>query len=70
MTVDKTVVVNFSEKDKEALYHLYKMLKSACCDNVACQCCPWDKICEIAFGADDELKFIDYVRREMSNHLA
>lgn len=63
MTVEKTIVVNFTEKDKDALRGMYEMANHCECQLCDCPSCPFSSFCSIATcKSNDAEEFIKNMR--------
>lgn len=73
MNIEKTIVVNFPEQDKETLRRMYRMVRDFDCLDISTSCisCPFYSFCGIIdyIDSDDEsireANFIKLVREKI-----
>lgn len=64
MKVEKAIVVNFTEKDKDALRGMYEMAQNCECQLCDCPSCPFYSFCTLATcRSDNAEEFIENIRK-------
>lgn len=68
MNVEHNVVVTFTEKDKEALRHLYTMIQNFDCqDHSDCPNCPFGEMCHITRTAYNGDLYVERIRKRIED---